>query len=125
MIEAMTTTRNIRSDILLSHRFNPDQLELLARNIGQSIEMLQMMVDGICEVSDEDARCIEQLLEQPTGYLDGMPQTDTTSQEHQRVSEETASYIPHTELEIAKRWAALPANKQRLVSELIEALTER
>ena len=103
---------NIRSEILQAQNFSLDQLELLARSANQSVEMLQMMIDGVGLISDEDARLIEQLLEKPAGFLDRAPELAAIQIE-----------TPQYESSITERFAALPKSKQKLVSDLIDALS--
>jgi hypothetical protein len=124
----MNTKIQTRSDRLKNEHFSLDQLDLLATRINRSVEMLQMMIDGVAEIDDADARRIEGVLEKPRGYLDGMAILSVDEEKTVNTGDILNSFsdldLNEYHIQVVKNFIALPERHQKIVADVIIALTE-
>lgn len=125
----MSNTNQLRSEKLRQQKFSFDQLDLLAGKIGHSVEMLQMMIDGIAEVGDADARLIEQILEKPKGYLDDAPVLNEDKNKSPVEIDQIAQppvklTLSDSQTQVISQFVALSEQKQKMVSDMIRALSD-
>jgi hypothetical protein len=125
----MSDTNQLRSEKLRQQEFSFDQLDLLAGKIDHSVEMLQMMIDGVAEIGDTDAQLIEQILEKPKGYLDG---ASLPNEEENKPPVDTGQIakppvklaLSDSQTQIVTQFVALSEQKQKIVSDLISTLSD-
>ena len=115
---------------LQEQHFSPDQLDLLATRIGRSVEMLQMMIDGVAEIDDTDARHIERILEKPIGFLDNnISHLDSNEKNITDTCDagEIASEITLSDeqMTVVQRFVSLTDEHQKLISNMILALSAK
>ena len=122
----MTTKTQTRSDRLRDEHFSLDQLDLLATKINRSVEMLQMMLDGVAEIDDADARRIESVLEKPMGFLDGVI-ISSVDEEKPVTTDDTLNSLDDLNLseyhiQVVRSFIDLPGTQQKVVGDMVYAL---
>ena len=116
-----------RSEFLRNQHFDLDQIDLLARKLNESVEGVQMMIDGVADIPDEFARLIEHALQKPIGYLDfdgiednlkskGNDSNVPTTFNHDKLTAQQSNLL--------ENFNQLSSSKQELISELIQALLQ-
>lgn len=116
-----------RSEFLRNQNFDLDQIDLLARKLNESVEGVQMMIDGVADVPDEFARIIEKVLQKPVGYLDfdgSENQLDSGDNENHGdlPTPGKKAHLAASQLKLLDQFSQLSKGNQMLVAELIAAL---